>query len=121
MKTFIDIIAEWPSDQAFAEDAGVTASLVVCWRHRNSVPAKCWRKLVCGAVLRDLPVTLEALAIAAEDRPNWTRRAKGARRSIRRPPARRGRRTTAAPRGTETQGAAVGSIVPAAGANRPGT
>lgn len=107
MKTFIDIIAEWPSDRAFAEDAGVTASLVVVWRHRNSVPAKCWRKLVRGAVLRDLPVTLEALAIAAEDRPNWTRRGKGARRSARRPPARRPRRKAAAPQGTETQGAAV--------------
>ncbi|WP_085552131.1 hypothetical protein [Azospirillum agricola] len=105
MKTFIDIIAEWPSDQAFAEDAGVTASLVAVWRCRNSVPANRWRKLVRGAVLRDLPVTLEALAIAAEDRPNWTRRGRSGRRGARRPPARRSRRA-AAPRGSEAQGAA---------------
>ncbi|MCG5241892.1 hypothetical protein [Azospirillum doebereinerae] len=107
METFIDIIAQWPNDAALAEDAGVKPSLVIVWRHRNSIPANRWLEVVRGAAQRRLPVTLEVLAWAAAARPRGAQRIKRPRRPYRkRTGASRRAKTAAAPREAEAQGAA---------------
>ncbi len=63
MNSFTDIISMWPSDQAFADDLGETVSLVRVWKHRNSIPARHWKQVLCGAKKREFSQVTDALLI----------------------------------------------------------
>jgi len=52
--SFRDVIARWPTTRAFARDAGCSPTLVRQWRHRNSVPARYWPRIVEGAARRGI-------------------------------------------------------------------
>ena len=54
LPSFRDVIARWPTTRAFARDAGCSPTLVRQWRHRDSVPAKYWPRIVEGAARRGI-------------------------------------------------------------------
>jgi hypothetical protein len=58
------VIARWPTTRAFARDAGCSPALVRQWRHRNSVPAQYWPRIVEGAARRS--IILVDLALLAQ-------------------------------------------------------
>ena len=67
--SFRDVIGRWPTTRAFARDAGCSPTLVRQWRHRNSVPAQYWPRIVEGAARRGIaPVDLWLLAQLAAKR-----------------------------------------------------
>jgi hypothetical protein len=67
--SFHDVIARWPSTRAFARDAGCSPTLVRQWRHRDSVPAQYWPRVVEGAARRGIvSVDLRLLAQLAAKR-----------------------------------------------------
>ena len=67
--SFRDVIARWPTTRAFARDAGCSPTLVRQWRHRDSVPARYWPRIVEGASRRGIvPVDLRLLAQLAAKR-----------------------------------------------------
>ncbi|HEX6119307.1 MAG TPA: hypothetical protein VFZ03_07610 [Dongiaceae bacterium] len=74
--SFRDIIARWPTTRAFARDAGSSPTLVRQWRHRNSVPAPYWQRIVEGAGRRGIvQVDIGLLArLAASRRGNGGQR-----------------------------------------------
>jgi hypothetical protein len=66
---FRDVIARWPTTRAFARDAGCSPTLVRQWRHRDSVPAQYWPRIVEGAARRGIAlVDLKLLAQLAARR-----------------------------------------------------
>ncbi len=66
---FRDVIARWPTTRAFARDAGCSPTLVRQWRHRDSVPAQYWPRIVEGAARRGIVlVDLKLLAQLAARR-----------------------------------------------------
>jgi hypothetical protein len=67
--SFREVIAHWPTTRAFARDAGCSPTLVRQWRHRNSVPAQYWPRIVEGAARRGIVlVDLSVLAQLAATR-----------------------------------------------------
>jgi hypothetical protein len=67
--SFRGVIARWPNTRAFARDAGCSPTLVRQWRHRDSVPAYYWPRIVEGAARRGIvPVDLGLLAQLAARR-----------------------------------------------------
>jgi hypothetical protein len=67
--SFRDVIGRWPTTRAFARDAGCSPTLVRQWRHRDSVPAQYWPRIVEGASRRGIaPVDLRLLAQLAAKR-----------------------------------------------------
>lgn len=54
MEALSDIIDLWPSVEAFAQDAGVSISLVRVWKSRRSIPADRWAHIEAGASKRDI-------------------------------------------------------------------
>lgn len=54
LPSFRDVIARWPTTRAFARDAGCSPTLVRQWRHRDSVPAHYWPRIVEGAARRGI-------------------------------------------------------------------
>jgi len=66
--TFSDIIALWPTAEAFAADVSVSGVLARQWRRRNNIPSAHWVRVVEAARARGFAdVTLELLAgIAAQ-------------------------------------------------------
>jgi hypothetical protein len=67
--SFRDVIARWPTTRAFARDAGCSPTLVRQWRHRDSVPAQYWPRIVEGAARRGIVlVDLRLLAQLAARR-----------------------------------------------------
>ncbi len=52
--SFRAVIAHWPTTRAFARDAGCSPALVRQWRHRDSVPAQYWPRIVEGAARRGI-------------------------------------------------------------------
>jgi len=52
--SFRDVIARWSATRSFARDAGCSATLVRQWRHRDSVPAPYWPRIVEGAGKRGI-------------------------------------------------------------------
>lgn len=55
MAAITDIIALWPSVEAFAEDAGVSIGLARVWKTRKSIPADRWALIEAGAQKRGIP------------------------------------------------------------------
>jgi hypothetical protein len=67
--SFRDVIARWPNTRAFARDAGCSPTLVRQWRHRDSVPAQYWPRIIEGAARRGIvPVDFRLLAQLAARR-----------------------------------------------------
>jgi hypothetical protein len=67
--SFRAVIAHWPTTRAFARDAGCSPTLVRQWRHRDSVPAQYWPRIVEGAARRGIVlVDLKLLAHLAARR-----------------------------------------------------
>jgi hypothetical protein len=67
--SFRAVIARWPNTRAFARDAGCSPTLVRQWRHRDSVPAHYWPRIVEGAARRGIAlVDLKLLAQLAAKR-----------------------------------------------------
>jgi hypothetical protein len=67
--SFRDVIGRWPTTRAFARDAGCSPTLVRQWRHRDSVPAQYWPRIVEGAGRRGIAsVDLKLLAQLAARR-----------------------------------------------------
>ena len=67
--SFRDVIGRWPTTRAFARDAGCSSTLVRQWRHRDSVPAQYWPRIVEGAARRGIVlVDLRVLAQLAAKR-----------------------------------------------------
>jgi hypothetical protein len=67
--SFREVIAHWPTTRAFARDAGCSPTLVRQWRHRDSVPAHYWPRIVEGAGRRGIvSVDLRLLAQLAAKR-----------------------------------------------------
>jgi hypothetical protein len=67
--SFRDVIGRWPTTRAFARDAGCSPMLVRQWRHRDSVPAQYWPRIVEGAARRGIVlVDLRLLAQLAARR-----------------------------------------------------
>ena len=67
--SFRDVIGRWPTTRAFARDAGCSPTLVQQWRHRDSVPAHYWPRIVEGAARRGIVlVDLRLLAQLAVKR-----------------------------------------------------
>jgi hypothetical protein len=54
MLAISDIIGLWPSTEAFAEDAGVSVSLVRVWKFRRSIPADRWSRIEAAAAKRGI-------------------------------------------------------------------
>ena len=66
---FRAVIGRWPTTRAFARDAGCSLTLVRQWRHRDSVPAQYWPRIVDGAARRGIVlVDLKLLAQLAARR-----------------------------------------------------
>lgn len=79
--TYADIIATWPPRrgltpiQAFATDMGVRYSAAVLMKHRNSIPAIHWARLIAKRKARGLKdVDFQTLAKIAETRAAGQRR-----------------------------------------------
>jgi hypothetical protein len=53
--TVNQVIALWPSDAAFAADAGITINALRVWRHRNIVPPKRMEAIIQAADRRGIP------------------------------------------------------------------
>lgn len=67
--SFRDVIARWPNTRAFARDAGSSPTLVRQWRHRDSVPAPYWQRVIEGAGRRGIAlVDMSLLARLAAKR-----------------------------------------------------
>jgi hypothetical protein len=66
MRSFRDVIAQWPSAVCLAEDLGFQAGLgglrVRAWRRRDSIPPEYWRQLEEAAKRRRIRVTIKILA-----------------------------------------------------------
>jgi len=63
-----DIIDLWPSVPTLARDLNIQATRAWKWYGRKSIPADWWLRVVKAGRNRGLPVSLEALAQAAEKR-----------------------------------------------------
>lgn len=68
MQSFQDILGRWPSLYDLASDLHVEYGVVKQWRRRNSVPPDRWLALVAAAEGRNILLTVEELAAAAERR-----------------------------------------------------
>ncbi|WP_421416518.1 hypothetical protein [Agrobacterium tumefaciens] len=63
--THADVIDQWNSIAAFAEDIGVAYGTAKAMRRRNSIPPEYWIKVVQKAADRSLEgVSLQVLAVA---------------------------------------------------------
>ena len=62
MKTFRDILNEWPTLADFAADVGVSENTAKQMRTRNSVNAKYWLAMIAAAPGRGIDLTFEQLA-----------------------------------------------------------
>jgi hypothetical protein len=58
------ILDLWPSMAALADDLSIKPEMVRMWRYRGSIPADYDLRIVQSAYRRDLPLTLETLALA---------------------------------------------------------
>lgn len=72
MRTFLDVIALWPTSVEMARDLHVRDVTVRAWRARG-IPAHRWQDVARAARRRGFRVTLNMLASMAE--PNTSRRA----------------------------------------------
>lgn len=71
MDSFSAIIDRWPSLAAFAADLGVKYVTAQVMRHRDSISARHWGRLVKAARRRGFEgVTLDALAAIAASEPS---------------------------------------------------
>ena len=68
MKTFPDIISQWPSHSALAADVGTRPNNVALWNHRGSIPPEYWHDLVKSKVAKTNKITLEVLAKLCKDK-----------------------------------------------------
>jgi hypothetical protein len=67
MKTFGDIIAQWPSAGEFASDIGLRRNHVQTMKVRASIPPEYWLRIVrCAAHRGFRGVSMELLASIAE-------------------------------------------------------
>lgn len=64
--THKSIIDMWPTHSALAADLGLNAATVHKWHARDSIPARLWNAVVRAGRERGYPVSLESLAVAAE-------------------------------------------------------
>lgn len=58
------ILDLWPSDEELAADLDVRGHVVRDWRRRGRIAAKYDLDLIKAARMRNLPLTLEVLALA---------------------------------------------------------
>jgi len=62
MRTYADLIDEWGTLKQFAEDMQASYPAVANWKHRNSIPAYAFPRIVLMAPRRGLEgITLEFL------------------------------------------------------------
>ena len=62
MRTFAELIEEWGSLRQFAEDMDASYPAVANWKHRNSIPAYAFQRVVLMAPRRGIQgITLEFL------------------------------------------------------------
>jgi hypothetical protein len=54
MESFAAIINAWPDPVKFAQDVGVTPSLVAVWKTRDTIPSAYWNWVVGGAERRGI-------------------------------------------------------------------
>jgi hypothetical protein len=67
-KSFSDLINAWGGTHLQA-DIGVKAGLPSVWKHRNSVPARYWPRLVTAAEKRGIPgITFDLLESLSDAR-----------------------------------------------------
>jgi len=64
------IVNQWPDAGAMASDAVVRPVVVAQWKHRNTIPARYWGRLLQGARQRRIAVTIDDFLEAAEHRAN---------------------------------------------------
>lgn len=75
MESFADIIAAWPSPEAFIEDHEIDAAKFAVWKHRSGIPSTHWPLTIRGAARRRLKgITLDLLAALARKRAAKSRR-----------------------------------------------
>jgi hypothetical protein len=70
VRTFVDVIDQWPSIMAMAEDLEEKPSTVSKWRQRNRIPPEHWRLLVQRARRRRYPIDEVKLVEIAARKPS---------------------------------------------------
>ena len=68
MKTFSEIIANWPSLNALADDLDVMPNTVAVWKHRGRIPSRYWAALTATQTAKHHGVSLEVMAAIAAKR-----------------------------------------------------
>lgn len=79
VSSFKELIAKWPSIDAFANDLGVVKPTAACWKHRGSIPTDKWPRLVKAAESKGVPLTYEKLLAMKPPRKTARKRKKSKR------------------------------------------
>jgi hypothetical protein len=66
--SFRQLIDDWGGSAEMAADIGASVWAIKKWHQRDSIPSEWWLAIVSSAPVRNLDVTLEALALFAARR-----------------------------------------------------
>lgn len=65
IKTFRDVVALWPSNEAMASDVSVKPPTVAKWGQRDSIPAEYWSSILRTEVAVKSGLTSDVLTLLA--------------------------------------------------------
>lgn len=70
IKSFADVVNQWPSMGDMAADMQANYDTIRKWRDRNSIPSSMWFEVLRAAKRRRIELDAESLIILARDGAN---------------------------------------------------